>query len=46
MNDSIPIEISPDIPDQQDSAVQVALKTLKKRRSHEKSQDPSIFPLD
>lgn len=46
MNDSVPIEISPDIPDQQDSAVQVALKTLKKRRSHEKSQDPSIFPLD
>ena len=46
MNDSIPIEISPDIPDQQDSAVQVVLKTPKKRRSHEKSQDPSIFPMD
>lgn len=46
MNDSIPIEISPDIPDQKDSAVQVSLKTFKKRRSHEKSQDPSIFPLD
>lgn len=45
-NDSIKIDFFPKVFDQKDNIDSIVVKTLKKSKRNEKSQDPSLFPLD